>query len=392
MPAYRFFAIVVLGCLIAGLGAQSVQSQTLPATAAPSQMVPYGAPVAYPSTDPLAANNGGSVVMNPYAAAAPSTPGAPLPYESTASPRLAQVPSDPSVTYAPAPTNDFAAFQAPSTTSAAPADANSLSSNTFSEHMLSSNEPWTWQILPTGFMYKPNLADVHEYRFGTQWSHYRNEGWMWESTIGARAGIVRYGTSDALMPQGWQWDFEGAVFPKLNTTGDRDLVGDDFRLGIPVTMRQGPFEMKFGYCHLSSHIGDEYLLKHWTFPRINYVRESLILGFAMYLNPSLRLYSEAGWAFYTDGGAEPWEFQFGLDYSSPEPTGLAGSPFFALNTHLRQENNYSGSFTMMTGWQWRGQTGHLFRLGMQYFNGMSEQYQFFRKFEESIGAGLWYDY
>jgi hypothetical protein len=217
-------------------------------------------------------------------------------------------------------------------------------------------------------------------------------GWLWESTVGARAGIIRYGTTDALMPQGWQWDFEGAAFPKLNTTGDRDLVGDDFRLGIPLTMRRGPFELKFGYFHLSSHIGDEYLLKHLNFPRINYVRESLILGFATYLNPSLRLYSEVGWAFYTDGGAEPWELKFGLDYSSPEPTGLAGSPFVALNTHLRQENDYSGNITVMTGWQWRGETGHLFRIGMQYFNGMSEQYQFWSRFEEQIGAGIWYDY
>jgi len=29
---------------------------------------------------------------------------------------------------------------------------------------------------------------------------------------------------------------------------------------------------------------------------------------------------------------------------------------------------------------------------MQYFNGMSEQAQFFDKFEEQIGVGFWYDY
>ena len=47
---------------------------------------------------------------------------------------------------------------------------------------------------------------------------------------------------------------------------------------------------------------------------------------------------------------------------------------------------------MQTGWQWRGQTGHTLRVGMQYFNGMSEQYQFYNRFEEQIGFGLWYDY
>ena len=151
-------------------------------------------------------------------------------------------------------------------------------------------------------------------------------------------------------------------------------------------------EAKFGYYHLSSHIGDEYLLKYPDFPRINYVRESLVSGLAVYLNPNLRLYSEAGYAFYIDGGAKPWEFQFGADFSPAEPTGLGGAPFFAINGHLRQENDFGGNMTVQTGWQWRGRTGHLLRFGMQYFNGMSDQYQFYNRFEEQIGAGLWYDY
>ena len=61
--------------------------------------------------------------------------------------------------------------------------------------------------------------------------------------------------------------------------------------------------------------------------------------------------------------------------------------FFAVNAHLREENDYGGNFTVQTGWQWRGRTGHLLRLGMQYFNGMSEQYEFYNKFEEQIGVG-----
>ncbi len=48
--------------------------------------------------------------------------------------------------------------------------------------------------------------------------------------------------------------------------------------------------------------------------------------------------------------------------------------------------------TVETGWQWRGATGHLFRIGMRYFNGMSEQGQFFNTFEEQIGVGLRYDF
>jgi hypothetical protein len=374
MYSLRF---VVVFAAIGWLGTSTVSAvaQTLPAGAGPQQMVPNGFSTDYPSTD-----------ASPGVYPSTTTPSltSPQSYPSVAQNLMASAPEGIGGTASPAMPNamglsDYSNVD-PSLMGS-PTDLRSSVDRAFAQ-----GSPWTWQLLPTGFMYKPHLADVQEFRFGTQWSHYRNAGWLWESTLGARVGILRYGTDDALMPQGWQWDFEGACYPKLDT------MGDHFRLGIPITTRQGPFELKFGYFHLSSHIGDEYLLHNWNFPRINYVRESLIFGFAMYLNSSLRLYSEAGWAFYTDGGAEPWEFKFGLDYSSPMPTGLAGSPFFALNTHLREENDYSGNFTVMTGWQWRGKTGHLFRIGMQYFNGMSEQYQFWSRFEEQIGGGLWYDY
>jgi hypothetical protein len=82
----------------------------------------------------------------------------------------------------------------------------------------------------------------------------------------------------------------------------------------------------------------------------------------------------------------------GAEYSPAGPTGPWGAPFFAVNGHLRQVNDFGGNVTAQTGWQWRGNTGHLLRIGMQYFNGMSEQGQFYNRFEEHIGGGLWYDF
>ena len=391
MPTYRFFTFVMLGGLATSL-AVIAQAQTLPATAAPSQMVPYGAPAMYPSTDPAAANNYNYPATTSYGSAVLATPSTPSPYESAASyPQVAQVPASPSITPAPAPTNDFAAFQAPTTAPAASTDTSTFGTNTFSERLLSTNEPWTWQLLPSGFMYKAYLAGTRESRIASAWAHDRDEGWLWQPVIGGRAGLIRYGTDNELWPQGWQFDVEGACFPRLFTDSG-DMISHDYRIGAPLTTRQGPWEAKFGYYHYCSHIADEYLATHQTFPRINYVRNELLAGLAVYLNPNLRLYGEAGWAFQTDGGAEPWAFQFGLDFSSPDPTGPGGAPFFAINGHLREEYNFSGSMTVQTGWQWRGRTGHLWRIGMEYFNGLSEQTQFYNKFEEQIGAGLWYDY
>lgn len=272
------------------------------------------------------------------------------------------------------------------------AAAQTMETNAYVDRTLICEEPWTWQVAPPGLMYKSYLAGGREPRISSQWVRMRNEGWMWDATVGGRAGVLRYGTTSALWPEGWQLDVEGAAFPRMDMDNDRNLVSCDFRAGGLLTTRRGCWEAKLGYYHLSSHIGDEYLIRHPSFNRINYVRDSMVLGMAIYPFPNLRLYSEAGWAFYTDGGAKPWEFQFGADFSSQEPSNRWGDPFFAINGHLREENDYGGNVTIQTGWQWRGCTGHLVRVGMQYFNGFSDQYQFYNVFEEQLGFGLWYDF
>ena len=389
MPSHRLLvAVLSTGSMCVGLlGLPApAQAQSMSPTAGPQQMVPYGAPTTYPSTYPSTSptypSTGSPAVtsaLGPYDSVGPSLMASvPNGYGGISSPSLPTEPGFPNV----APSGADTALASPS-----------FDNNAYLERTLgSSSEAWSWQIAPTGLMYKSYLAGNREPRLGTQWVHERNTGWMWDATLGGRVGLLRYGTDNDLWPEGYQLDVEGAAFPRLNLEHQRDLDTVDFRAGIIETTRQGPWEAKFGYYHLSSHIGDEYLVRNPDFQRINYVRESLIFGVAAYLNPSLRLYSETGWAFYTDGGAMPWEFQFGADLSSPEPTGIQGAPFFAINAHLRQENDFSGNMTVQTGWQWRGRNGHLCRFGMQYFNGMSDQYQFYNVFEEQIGAGLWYDY
>ncbi len=209
---------------------------------------------------------------------------------------------------------------------------------------------------------------------------------------GRRVGLIRYGTSDTDKPEGVQLDLEGAAFPRLTLDSQRDLVSADFRCGIPLTYRTGPWEAKFAYYHLSSHLGDEFMLKHPALSRINYSRDALVLGMAWWLRDDIRLYAEAGWAFFADEGSDPWEFQFGIDCSPTRPTGSRGAPFLSVNSRVRQEVDFGGNVTVQVGWQWRSETGRLVRTGLHYSNGKSDQYQFVQEHEELVGLGLWYDF
>ncbi len=250
--------------------------------------------------------------------------------------------------------------------------------------------PWTWQVLPDGLMYKDYLASNEEARLSSFLGYGNQTGWTWDSNLGGHVGILRYGTQDPAWPEGWQLDAEGVALVRLDSS--RSLVSSDFRVGFPVTHREGPWEFKFGYYHLSSHLGDLYIESHPGIERINYKREQLVFGVAYRPIPDLRFYSEASWAFAEDGGSQPWEFQFGVDYSPAQPNGIWGAPFAAINAKIFEDLNYAGNFTVEAGWQWRGPTGHTLRTGVEYFNGYSFQRQFYNDFQSFVGAGVWYDF
>jgi hypothetical protein len=256
----------------------------------------------------------------------------------------------------------------------------------------SNPDAWTFQVLPTGFMYRSYLAGVKESRMGTQLYWERKQGTLWDVTLGGRMPMLRYGTEDHFWPEGFQADLEGAAFPRLNPDDGRTVVSNDYRFGVPLTYRYGQWETKIGYYHSCSHLGDQYILEHPGVNRISVTRDVLVAGVGYRPIRDIRIYSEAGWAFSTYGESAPWDFQFGVEYSPARPNGYHGAPFVAINGHLRQEVNFGGEFVVQSGWQWRGDSGQLWRFGLHYLNGMSNQYQFLNQFEEQIGAGMWYDF
>lgn len=253
-------------------------------------------------------------------------------------------------------------------------------------------DEWAWQFLPQGLIYRSYLAGVKEPRLASVWNHDNQNGWMWDLTLGGRVALVRYGTFDPLFPKGWELDLEGAAILRLDLENQRDLVAADFRAGFPLTFSFSRWEHKFAYYHVSSHAGDEYMVRHPMFERINYSRDCLVWGSAFRPNTNVRIYGEIGYAVYYDGGSLPWETQFGVEYSPMIPTGRRPTPFLALNGALRQDRHWSGNFVAQTGIQWRGYTGHLLRFGVEYYNGQSRQYEFFDQFEQQVGLGLWFDF
>jgi hypothetical protein len=187
-------------------------------------------------------------------------------------------------------------------------------------------------------------------------------------------------------------DVEGSAQVRLDVPDEVDVQSTDYRVGFPITWGDEQRQWRFAYYHISSHLGDEFLIKNPTFPRFFQARDALILGRSIYLTDDLRIYAEVGWAF-SCRASEPWEFQFGVDYAPRGPTSWRGAPFFAANAYLREEVDFGGGLTVQGGWAWRSDMNPgLLRIGLHYYNGPSAQYVFLPFHEQQVGGGVWYDF
>ena len=260
------------------------------------------------------------------------------------------------------------------------------------EDYQSCGQDFHWQLMPQGLIYQTYLASVKESRFRAVWNDEKGQGDIWDVTLGGQVGLLRYGTSGNVRPNGWQLGIEGAGLVRLDLEENSDVIATDYRFGVPLTWGDDIYQVKFAFYHLSSHVGDEFLLKNPGFPRLNYSRDVLVWGGSLYLHELWRVYSEFGYAFSSDV-SEPWEMQFGIEHAPEGPTGIRGKPFAAFNAHLREEVDFGGNVVFQTGWAWRRApaTG-IFRVGVEYYNGKSDQFSFFDESEQKVGFGLWYDY
>ena len=252
---------------------------------------------------------------------------------------------------------------------------------------------YLFQVMPAGLMYRSYLAGEKESRMASVWHHDQNKRTVWENTLGGRIGLLRYGTTGAYRPQGWQLDFEGAALPRvLPGTESTMLEAVDFRAGIQSTWAFDRWHIKAGYYHLSSHLGDEFVIANPMVQRFNYVRDSTVTGVTYEITDDWQTYGEVAYAFGAEDGAKPLECQYGVQYS-PLVFGLRGAPFAAINGHTRQEFDYTTSVNAQAGWQWRGtDSQHLWRVGMQYYSGPSLQYSFPGGHDRLLGAGMWFDF
>lgn len=252
-----------------------------------------------------------------------------------------------------------------------------------------------WQLLPEGLLYRTWIAGDKESRMQLLTLHDSvSNRQLMDAVLGGRVGIIRNGTVGGEDPQGFQLDLDGAVFARvLPDEPSTMLEGSDYRVGLTGTWREDATSWRTGYSHISSHIGDEFLLAFPMTQRLNYVRDSLLIGVSQDLTQDLRIYGEAAWAAGVSGGAEPLELQAGTEWTPIAKSRWAGAPFVAIHGHYREEQGSLIGVNTVAGWNWHGiRSGHRLKIGANYYHGPSLQYSFVNREENLIGGGIWLDF
>ncbi len=247
--------------------------------------------------------------------------------------------------------------------------------------------------LPPGTIFTEYLADEKASRMSGRWLGSDQGSALLDGTLGGKFALFRRGPlSQQFGTPAFEVAVEGSAQLRIDLDNHFDLRSTDYRLGLPLAYRVGRWNQRFGYYHLSSHLGDEFQLANPTYERLNFSRDALFFGVAYSLWNAHRLYGEISWGFATEI-SEPIDFKFGIERFPLSITPSTGEFFWAIHGHLREELDFGGHFTAQTGWAWRqSEYSGMLRIGLHYYNGKSSQYSFFNQHEHQLGLGFWYDY
>ena len=182
------------------------------------------------------------------------------------------------------------------------------------------------ETFPDGDVFRPLIADPLEPRFfASLLSLDAPNEKTTVGSVGAGANFGLYRWPGERAGEGWQVGLFAAVFSQFNMEAPSyDLINSDFRVGIPISYKRGPFSARASLHHQSSHLGDEFILTGPAPQRVNLSFQALDFVVA---------WEFGDWRPYAGGflllkgdphGLEKTGWQAGLDYAGRTPV-LAGA-------------------------------------------------------------------
>jgi hypothetical protein len=184
-----------------------------------------------------------------------------------------------------------------------------------------------------------------------------------------------------------QFELEGGVWALFDPLHDSSpLIDADYYVGFPLSYSFGNWAFRLKGYHISTHIGDEFLLDHPHFHRRNPSIEAFDFYVSYQYTRDIRLYGGVGWVacqddsfrvgkFYCQTGTELRLFELGYrDYCNR----LYGVPFLAMDFYYQSHYKHHVNSTFALGYEWGKVSGlrRRLRVFIEYHDGYAIEGQF----------------
>ena len=172
----------------------------------------------------------------------------------------------------------------------------------------------------------------------------------------------------------WEVNFGTAIFSQFDLVKKDDgthlagLMNNDFKLSGDFTIRKNRSHLRLRTFHLSSHLGDDYLLRHsdtlTNDKSLNYEQADLTY---LRLNGNNYWYAGAGYIYTIHVYRERFSIQAGgiLNFREEKTLGC----FTGLDMKLLEENSYNPDIKAAFGINLKRRNEPLVRIWAEYYSG-----------------------
>ena len=172
--------------------------------------------------------------------------------------------------------------------------------------------------------------------------------------------------------------------PHPDIAGGTELVNTDFYGGIPITYARNKWSFRLRGYHMSSHLGDEFLVNHPGFVRVNPSIEAVDFFTSYQAKEAIRLYVGPGAIVHSDPSFrwKPFYIEYGTEVrflgTKFVKQRLYGTLYLTLHFRNMQELDWNFDGTYRGGYEFSKMQGigRKFRFYIEYHHGYSYEGQF----------------
>ncbi|MDB6097099.1 MAG: hypothetical protein JWM09_1377 [Francisellaceae bacterium] len=193
----------------------------------------------------------------------------------------------------------------------------------------------------------------------------------------------------------WEFGIQGGLFAIMDI-GEKpsSLINADYYISLPISFRKDAWSALVRIYHLSSHLGDEFMLtpqgKDTT--RINLSYEGIEGILSYNFNKGFRVYGGLGYIVHKDPHyIKPLKFQLGSEYRYPNAL-FNGKlrPVMGLDLKVEELNKWYPGISYKIGMQLENSTfiSSEIQIMLEFYSGKSIHGQFFNDKIRYMGLGI----